>query len=842
MRSGRTAAAACSKSNMNTKPFFFIPPCAPPLLGWPQDAASAPFPQQQQQQSCSASVKALGQPYEPIYLASPSPAAAAAAAAAEALVVRSVKKPLFVAGVRRVFPANYLSCFPCMLFSLGRMEDTSKCAAGKPAAGGAAGRAAAVAVAAAGVAVGYQMVCRILALMFPYEAWGPGRGVQLAEQYMPVILCACALYLPAVYTLQQVMATRAPLKCQTAAFVWNLSLSALSWLGALTALLHQPQMFFSAWFPEKDFCPPVRVVITLFTLTKAVEFGDTFVLILKKKPLSFLHVYHHLTVSLYCWHAQLVNADFAHAFALMNLAVHALMYLYFALCCCNTSSSSGSGSSKGLLQRVLRRCRPFITVLQILQMLVGAHLAFQAVLQHTDPRQILNAQLAVAMYSSYALLFMHLYCSSYLPHLSSSRVILLLLLHIFAAAGAYKLFCVAHGGRVLVHLAAAAAASLSLSHLITAFNNSSSSSSSSGSSKHKMLLALQLMLNLLVGAAQVAGKPQQDSSSSAHASPTAAVMEAAAAGSNDAAAAGSNDAAAAGSNDATAAGSNDAAAAAAAEGNGVGEAEGGPSRSLSVSSTTADLSTLSSSLSSNEDYEPTPRSTKCAAAAAEQQQPQQQQQQPLPEKQQANPVAARHRDSLLRRVVSRKTELRLDWMSAAAAAAAAAAPAVYGQLCCGDWALGFCVFVPLAAATAAAATAERREPRAVWSLQQASAAADEAGAAAASSVRKKGSSSSRSCCWFSTEASSSNKASAAAAAPQRAAAKGSAAASALQPRKQQQQQQQQLLAAVAAAAARLEVSFNCCRCRGGVGYRRVAAAPAAAATAPAAAAEPAAAG
>lgn len=32
------------------------------------------------------------------------------------------------------------------------------------------------------------------------------------------------------------------------------------------------------------------------------EFGDTWLLVLKKKPIIFLHWYHHMTVLLYSWH------------------------------------------------------------------------------------------------------------------------------------------------------------------------------------------------------------------------------------------------------------------------------------------------------------------------------------------------------------------------------------------------------------------------------------------------------------------------------------------------------------------------------------------------------------
>ncbi|OEH79081.1 gns1 sur4 family domain-containing protein [Cyclospora cayetanensis] len=265
----------------------------------------------------------------------------------------------------------------------------------------AAGPAAAVTVAAvACVVVAYRPFCRFLSWIFPEEAWSPGVGVKLAVAYRWPIIAASVLYLPAVYALQRYMRDRPAYSLRYVALLWNASLSLLSLLGFLTVLIQQPSMLLTSINPERLFSPPVRAVIALFTLTKAVEFGDTFLLVLKKKPLSFLHLYHHLTVTLYCWHAQKINADFAHGFATMNLGVHALMYLYFGLACCVSVPRGGAAASsspivKGTLHKVLQKSRPVITQLQIAQMLVGIYLALQGALYLQDAQQVANAKAGV---------------------------------------------------------------------------------------------------------------------------------------------------------------------------------------------------------------------------------------------------------------------------------------------------------------------------------------------------------------------------------------------------------------------------------------------------------------
>ena len=48
---------------------------------------------------------------------------------------------------------------------------------------------------------------------------------------------------------------------------------------------------------------PVGFWVVLFIFSKIPELGDTVFIVLRKKPLIFLHWYHHVTVLLFCWHA-----------------------------------------------------------------------------------------------------------------------------------------------------------------------------------------------------------------------------------------------------------------------------------------------------------------------------------------------------------------------------------------------------------------------------------------------------------------------------------------------------------------------------------------------------------
>ncbi|XP_026189837.1 uncharacterized protein LOC34624018 [Cyclospora cayetanensis] len=473
------------------------------------------------------------------------------------------------------------------------------------------------------------------------------------------------------------------------ALLWNASLSLLSLLGFLTVLIQQPSMLLTSINPERLFSPPVRAVIALFTLTKAVEFGDTFLLVLKKKPLSFLHLYHHLTVTLYCWHAQKINADFAHGFATMNLGVHALMYLYFGLACCVSVPRGGAAASsspivKGTLHKVLQKSRPVITQLQIAQMLVGIYLALQGALYLQDAQQVANAKVAIGMYASYAVLFMRLYCSSYLPHFSSNRVLLLLLLHAVAAVGVYKICCTTNKLMVLAHVAAAAAVSLALTSL-------SSSKKHSGSRWLPLLLAFNWLCGLAQAVQKGEGKAQK---------------QPAADNNNRVAAA---DAAADAAASAAKAGVDTAAPTPTPPGRNAVSPNSPPARCPSVTSTAAETATMASLISSGDDFDQTssPMTSKfadavapcalpaTAAAAAKLRGGRSRGGEALTMRSSSPPAsmqAAEPRSSGVLYQLIKKEPIHLSWLELAAAAAGAGFPAVYGYLANGDWGLGLCVF------------------------------------------------------------------------------------------------------------------------------------------------------
>ena len=133
----------------------------------------------------------------------------------------------------------------------------------------------------------------------------------------------------------------------------------------------------------------------LFIFSKVPELFDTMFIVLRKKPLIFLHWYHHVTVLLYCWHSYATRSAAGLWFISMNYSVHAIMYFYYFL------KAVGVKVSWARL----------VTTFQISQMFVGVSVCTLIVLYQrngqacavTDSNQLAG----MLMYFSYFCLFVH---------------------------------------------------------------------------------------------------------------------------------------------------------------------------------------------------------------------------------------------------------------------------------------------------------------------------------------------------------------------------------------------------------------------------------------------------
>lgn len=221
------------------------------------------------------------------------------------------------------------------------------------------------------------------------------------------------IYMAFIFFGQLYMQNRPRFELRRTLIVWNSLLAAFSIMGACRTLpefihvLRNHGIYHSVCVPSFIEQDKVSGFWTwMFVLSKLPELGDTVFIVLRKKPLIFLHWYHHITVLLYTWYSFTEYTSSARWFVVMNYCVHSVMYSYYALV------SMGRYPPKALAMT--------ITVLQLTQMIVGcainiwAHNYMTTTPSHTCHISQINIKLSMAMYFSYFVLFAQFFYKAYL--------------------------------------------------------------------------------------------------------------------------------------------------------------------------------------------------------------------------------------------------------------------------------------------------------------------------------------------------------------------------------------------------------------------------------------------
>jgi hypothetical protein len=169
---------------------------------------------------------------------------------------------------------------------------------------------------------------------FNYEAY-----VQFTlDNYHIPVGCVVA-YMAFCYFGSKIMEKRQPFDLQMPLALWNAFLCVFSFIGMCRTVPY----LFHFLTTGRDFHTLIcqegshfgngipGIWVMFFCFSKIPELIDTVFIVLRKKPLIFLHWYHHVTVLLYCWHAFSTKASVGIYFVAMNYTVHALMYGYYCL-------------------------------------------------------------------------------------------------------------------------------------------------------------------------------------------------------------------------------------------------------------------------------------------------------------------------------------------------------------------------------------------------------------------------------------------------------------------------------------------------------------------------------
>merc|ERR1712066_309888 len=222
---------------------------------------------------------------------------------------------------------------------------------------------------------------------------------------------AVAAYVVMIPSLKLLVARRGKFDVRSFAFYWNAALSVFSWCGVfacvpvLVTSLWEHGLYFTTCAPAAWYAMgPSGFFVALFIYSKLAELVDTVLLLLAGKPVIALQWWHHSTVLLYCWHSYSVRIATGAWFACMNYSVHFMMYGYFAVM-----------TTK--YRKAVTRYAIYITLLQLVQMLVGMFVTVKAVLYQAAGDEChvnkTNSVLGLSMYASYFVLFFKLFVDNY---------------------------------------------------------------------------------------------------------------------------------------------------------------------------------------------------------------------------------------------------------------------------------------------------------------------------------------------------------------------------------------------------------------------------------------------
>lgn len=149
----------------------------------------------------------------------------------------------------------------------------------------------------------------------------------------------CAAYLLFVAIVPQIMEKRKPLDSRTAMIVYNFTMVALNLYIVIELMTCAIRSNYNWLCTPVDYSHDplaIRMAAALwwYYISKPIEFFDTVMFILRKKTrqVTFLHVYHHVTMPLLWWIGiKWVAGGQSFFGALINSTVHVLMYTYYGL-------------------------------------------------------------------------------------------------------------------------------------------------------------------------------------------------------------------------------------------------------------------------------------------------------------------------------------------------------------------------------------------------------------------------------------------------------------------------------------------------------------------------------
>lgn len=234
-----------------------------------------------------------------------------------------------------------------------------------------------------------------------------------ANPMIPIV--SVTLYAIALVWGKNFMKDREPYKFRNSMAAWNLFLSIFSYVMMIRSVVGLTHNVVNGEFRDLICTRPTEAYgygstgfwVCAFMLSKIAELMDTFFIIAHKKPLIFLHYWHHITVLLYSWFAFVRDVPSSIIFMAVNSGVHAIMYGYYFLM---------------TIKMKPKWINPvWITVAQLVQMVIGLTVTGFSVYYFKTATEEKPCDIEAdtfipcfCMYGSYFLLFLNFFIQRYI--------------------------------------------------------------------------------------------------------------------------------------------------------------------------------------------------------------------------------------------------------------------------------------------------------------------------------------------------------------------------------------------------------------------------------------------
>ncbi|KIJ68450.1 hypothetical protein HYDPIDRAFT_106645 [Hydnomerulius pinastri MD-312] len=231
----------------------------------------------------------------------------------------------------------------------------------------------------------------------------------------PVVLTALVSYLAIIFGIRAVMKNQQPQKLNTLFRIHNAFLS----LGSALLLALMVEEVASIWVKsstfdtmcnERSWTSKLEFYYMINYYFKYIELLDTVFLALKKKPLAFLHVFHHSATALLCFTQLNGKTSVSWVVISLNLLVHVIMYYYYY---------ATAGGAKIWWKK-------YLTSMQITQFVIDLFIVYFGTYQHFAHSHFQHlphvancagteaaALFGCGLLSSYLVLFINFYIQTY---------------------------------------------------------------------------------------------------------------------------------------------------------------------------------------------------------------------------------------------------------------------------------------------------------------------------------------------------------------------------------------------------------------------------------------------